>query len=85
MKDLESWNVGVKRLLKAEMIKRGITSEELSRLLFQRGVVYSKSSIDSKISRGKFSAVFLIQCLLSLNCKNMDLSQITDVINSNEK
>jgi hypothetical protein len=63
------WNEKAKRLLKSELIKRGVSSEDLVRLLENIGVEETKSSIDSKISRGTFSAAFLIQCLNALGCK----------------
>ena len=63
------WNEKAKRLLKSELIRRGITSEDLVRLLDNIGVEETKASVDSKISRGTFSAAFLIQCLNSMGCK----------------
>jgi hypothetical protein len=46
-----------------------VTSEDLVRLLDNIGVEETKASIDSKISRGTFSAAFLIQCLNAMGCK----------------
>jgi len=66
----EDWNEKVKRLLKAELVKRGITHEDLSSLLADIGVFETKASIDSKMSRGSFRAVFLIQCLIAVGCKS---------------
>lgn len=63
------WNEKAKRLLKSELIRRGVTSEDLVRLLDNIGVEETKASIDSKISRGTFSAAFLIQCLNAIGCK----------------
>lgn len=63
------WNEKAKRLLKSELIRRGITSEDLVRLLDNIGVEETKASVDSKISRGTFSAAFLIQCLNAMGCK----------------
>ncbi len=63
------WNEKAKRLLKSELIRRGITAEDLVRLLNNIGVEETKASIDSKISRGTFSAAFLIQCLNAMGCK----------------
>lgn len=64
------WNEKAKRLLKSELIRRGITSEDLVGLLTTIGVEETKASIDSKISRGTFSAAFLIQCLNAIGCQN---------------
>ena len=64
------WNDHVKRLLKAELIRRKISHEDLAIRLQDIGVSETKSSIDSKISRGTFSAAFLLQCLYVIGCKN---------------
>lgn len=66
----KNWNEHSKRLLKAELIKRGISHEELAIRLQECGITETKSSIDSKISRGTFSASFLMQCLHVIGCKN---------------
>ncbi len=66
------WNGYAKRLLKSELMRRGITNEDLVRHLDNIGVEETKTSIDSKISRGTFSAAFLLQCLNAIGCKNFD-------------
>ncbi len=68
--EMPDWNDKVKRLLKSELVRRGITHEHLVVLLQDIGVDETKASIDSKISRGSFSAVFLIQCLIAIGCKS---------------
>jgi len=68
--DSVDWNEKSKRLLKSELLKRGITSVQLVSLLGRIGVKETKGSIDSKISRGSFSAAFLIQCLNAIGCRN---------------
>ncbi len=67
------WNDKVKRLLKSELIKRGISTTDLLLLLKEIGVEETKASIDSKISRGTFSASFFIQCLLAIGCTKIEL------------
>jgi len=64
------WNEKAKRLLKSELVRRGISSEDLVVLLNNIGVEETKASIDSKISRGTFSAAFLIQCLNAIGVKS---------------
>ena len=64
------WNEKTKRLLKSELVRRGISTEDLVNLLENIGVEETKASIDSKISRGTFSAAFLIQCLSAMGIKN---------------
>ncbi|MFH6603272.1 DUF6471 domain-containing protein [Maribacter algicola] len=72
MFDNVDWNEQSKRLLKSELVKRGISHEELAFLLNELGARETKASIDSKISRGTFSAAFLLQCLNALECEVFD-------------
>lgn len=65
-----SWSELSKRLLKAELVKRGISHDELASRLNKIGLKETKSSIDSKICRGTFSASFLLQCLHVIGCNN---------------
>jgi len=68
-----SWNDKVKWLLKSELVKRGVSNAELAVLLNEIGVHETKASIDSKISRGSFSACFFIQCLSVIGCSKMEI------------
>jgi hypothetical protein len=68
--ELIDWNEMSKRLLKAELLKKGITTDQLVELLDRIGIQETKAGILNKISRGTFSAAFLIQCLNAIGCKN---------------
>ncbi len=70
-----SWNDRVKRLLKSELVKRGVSNAELAFLLNEIGVHETKASIDSKISRGSFSACFFIQCLSVIGCSKIEIEK----------
>jgi len=70
-----NWNDKAKRLLKSELIKRGISNSELALLLKAIGVEETKASIDSKISRGSFSASFFIQCLSVIRCNKLEFEE----------
>lgn len=70
---MTTWNSKAKRLLKSELVKRGISNADLTILLNQMGIKETKSSIDSKISRGTFSASFLLQCLSAIACKKIEI------------
>lgn len=69
------WSFKVKRLLKAELVRRGISNSDLVYLLKQIGVEETKSSIDSKISRGSFSAAFFLQCLTVIGCEKIEIEE----------
>lgn len=72
------WNETAKGYLKKELALRGISNEKLVDYLAAIGVTETKASIDSKISRGSFSASFLLQCLTAIGCKNMKIDMNTN-------
>ncbi len=85
---MSNWDDKAKRLLKSEMVKRGFTNADLVGLLNDIGVEETKASIDSKISRGSFSATFLLQCLTVIGCHKLEIedyeSQLLMVAEPNE-
>lgn len=52
-----------KALLRYAMSQRGVSSEELARLLNEMGVQISPGGLANKISRGGFGTAFLLQCM----------------------
>lgn len=74
MKELPDWEKKVQTLLKVELAKRSLTYKQLSEKLAQLGVVESEPNIRNKLSRGTFSAVFLVQCLEAIGCRSLQLS-----------
>ena len=74
-----NWNDKVKRILKSELVKRGVSTEDLSVLLNEIGVEETKSSIDSKISRGTFSASFFMQSMYVIGCKKIEIEDHNNI------
>lgn len=72
------WDVKAKRLLKSELVKRGISNADLVLLLNEIGIDETKASVDSKISRGSFSATFLLQCLTVIGCHKLEIENFED-------
>ena len=70
---MPNWDDKAKRLLKSELVKRGVSNADLVLLLNEIGVEETKASIDSKISRGSFSATFLLQCLTVIGCHKIEV------------
>lgn len=68
------WENRVKGLLKAELKRRDVTYQELANKLTKVGIVETPENIANKLSRGKFSAVFFIQCLDVLGCNTIRLN-----------
>ena len=65
MPDVEemAWEKRVSAMLKAELKRKGVTYAQLAGKLADIGVMDSEPNIRNKLARGKFTAVFLIQCL----------------------
>ena len=73
MADTE-WEARVKGLLKAELKRHNVSYAQLVDKLAEIGVVDSEPNIRNKLSRGKFTAVFFLQCLEAIGSKTVRLS-----------
>jgi hypothetical protein len=60
------WPERVKGLLKAELKKKNVSYRDLAAKLTAMGVPETEANIANKISRGGFTAVFLVQCLVAI-------------------
>ena len=69
------WEAKVKGLLKAELKRRNVSYKDLVDRLAAVGVVDSEPNIRNKSSRGKFTAVFLVQCLEAIGATSLRLSE----------
>jgi len=67
------WETKVKGLLKGELKRRGVTYAQLVDKLAAVGVVDSEPNIRNKLARGKFTAVFMVQCLKAIGAENIRL------------
>ena len=74
MKSAKDWEDDVKSLLKAELKRRNVTYAQLVGKLADIGVMDSEPNIRNKLARGKFTAVFLIQCLEAIGTSSLRLS-----------
>lgn len=63
-----------KNLLKGELKRRGVTYAQLVESLSKIGASETERNLANKISRGGFTAAFLIQCLESIGCQSLRLS-----------
>ncbi|MEP7349297.1 MAG: DUF6471 domain-containing protein [Sphingorhabdus sp.] len=62
-----------KNLLKGELKRRGITYAGLAEKLAAIGVVENERNLNNKISRGGFTAAFLLQCLTAIEASELRL------------
>jgi hypothetical protein len=67
------WQAEVKGMLKAEMKRRNLSYDQLSEKLAELGVHASARVLRTKVSRGGFSAVFLVQCLRAIGCRSLSI------------
>ena len=67
------WEAKVKGLLKGELKRRNVSYGQLVEKLAAIGVMDSEPNIRNKLSRGKFTAVFLIQCLGAIGSSSLRL------------
>lgn len=63
MADKNEWEEKAANLLKAQLKLKGITYSQLVEKLEAIGVEEKEANIRNKLSRGKFTAAFLLQCL----------------------
>jgi Domain of unknown function (DUF6471) len=71
-----SWEDRAKRLLKAELARADIGYRELAERLKKHGLNETEASIANKISRGTFSATFLLASLVAIGTENVRLENV---------
>lgn len=72
MDDAE-WKKYAKNLLKAELMRRGISYEMLVSKLNAIGVAENYNSVNTKLNRGSFSFAFALQCFKAIEAKEIRL------------
>ncbi|NOZ32704.1 MAG: hypothetical protein GXP01_06445 [Alphaproteobacteria bacterium] len=61
-----NWELKAANLLKAELKRKGVTYAQLVERLSAMGIVEAEANVRNKLSRGKFSAAYLLQCLAAI-------------------
>jgi len=62
------WNKRAKNLLRAEMTRKDVTVRDLAEKLGE-----DERNLANKISRGTFTAAFMLQCLESIGSRDLRL------------
>lgn len=73
MLDPESWDARTANLLKSELKRKGVTYGQLVTKLAAMGIDEKEVNIANKLSRGKFSATFMLQCLSAIGAQELRL------------
>ena len=60
-------------LLKAELKRKGVTYAQLVDRLAAIGVDEKEVNVRNKLSRGKFTAAFLLQCLAAIGVRTLQI------------
>lgn len=73
MVERTDWEERAKGILRAEMARHGITYARLAERLAVIGVDDNERNLRNKVSRGKFTAGFLLQCLSAMEVRELRL------------
>ena len=73
MPDQTEWEARAANLLKAELKRKGVTYGQLVERLADIGITEKEVNVRNKLSRGKFTAAFLLQCLSAVGSSHLYL------------
>ena len=68
------WRAKARNLVKAELKRKGVSYAQLAEKLAEMGVHDSERNISNKLSRGSFTAVFLLQAMEAIGASEIRLS-----------
>jgi len=71
----DEWTARVKGILKAEIARRHLSYADIVEKLAAMGIRETDVNIRNKISRGGFSAVFFVQCLIAIGAHTVRLHE----------
>ncbi len=69
------WTAEVKGILRAEMARKHLSYKDLVEKLAAIGISETEANLRNKISRGGFTAVFLVQCLTAIGAHSLRLHE----------
>jgi Domain of unknown function (DUF6471) len=73
MPERTDWEAKARGTIRGEMARQGVTYAQLVERLEGVGVKENERNLRNKISRGKFTAAFMLACLTSLGVDNVTL------------
>lgn len=71
----QGWELRAKQMIRNELVRRGVSHEELVRRLAITGITENVPNLRNKISRGRFPAAWLLQVLAALGAKAVDIDE----------
>lgn len=73
MPERTDWEAKARGILRAEMTRRGLSYAQLVEKLAEIGVKDNERNVRNKVSRGKFTAAFMLQCLEAIGCDTVSI------------
>jgi hypothetical protein len=70
------WSRYASGLIKASLKRHDMTYADLVDALGRQGVKESEANLRNKLSRGSFTAAFLLQCLAAIGVSYIDISDV---------
>ena len=69
----DEWAERAKRMIRTEIVRRGVSHEGFSERLASLGAHGSSVNLRNKMSRGRFTAAFMLVCMEALGAKTLAL------------
>lgn len=73
MPEQTQWEAKAANILKAELKRKGVTYAQLVEKLAEMGIDEKEVNVRNKLSRGKFTAAFFLQCLEAIGAAEIHL------------
>lgn len=70
---MTDWSAYAKGILRAEMLRKGMSYADLVSALASVGVKETEANLRNKVSRGSFTAAFLFECMNAMGVKTLHL------------
>jgi|SRR6185437_9784986 len=75
----QDWANEARRILRSELVRRGVTYPRLANRLQALGIMETERSIANKIARGTFSFLFVLQCLNAIGAETVRFELAAEV------
>lgn len=69
----KAWEELVKNMLRAQMMLEGVSYAALAERLAAFGITDNELNLRNKVSRGRFTAVFFMQCMMALGADRIKM------------
>ena len=75
MPERTDWEAKARGILRAEMARQNITYAQLVEMLAGVEIKEDERNLRNKVSRGKFTAAFMLACLEALGCTSLQIAR----------